>query len=44
MRVRLTVPVKDAKRLKEKIVEGAEKVEEEDWGQEEWEVVSSPFQ
>ncbi|SRR5258708_6389057 len=41
MRVRVTMPTKDGKRLKEKMIEGAEKVEDEDWGQDEWEVVSS---
>ncbi|KAF9513456.1 hypothetical protein BS47DRAFT_1329586 [Hydnum rufescens UP504] len=39
MRVRIVMPTKDGKRLKEKIVEGAEKVEGEEWGQDEWEVV-----
>jgi len=39
MRVRIAMPTKDGKRLKEKVVEGAEKVESEDWGQDEWEVV-----
>ena len=33
------MPTKDGKRIKEKVVEGADKVEDEDWGQEEWEVV-----
>ena len=41
MHVRVTMPTKDGKRLKEKMIEGAEKVEDEDWGQDEWEVVSS---
>ncbi len=40
MRVRVTMPVKDGKRLREQIVEGAEKVEGDEMGQEEWEVVS----
>ncbi|KAF7320136.1 Shwachman-bodian-diamond syndrome protein [Mycena kentingensis (nom. inval.)] len=39
MRVRVTMPTSDGKRLKEKIVEGAEKVEEDEMGQNEWEVV-----
>lgn len=39
MRVRVTMPTKDGKRLREQIVEGAEKVEEDEMGQEEWEVV-----
>jgi hypothetical protein len=33
------MPAKDGKRLKEQIIQGADKVEDEDWG-EEWEVVS----
>lgn len=32
------MPAKDGKRLKEAVLQGAEKVEDEDWG-EEWEVV-----
>jgi len=40
MRVRVTVPTKDGKRLREKILEGAEQVEDEETGQTEWEVVS----
>jgi ribosome maturation protein Sdo1 len=39
MRVRVTMPTADSKRLREKILEGAEKVEDEETGQEEWEVV-----
>lgn len=39
MRVRITMPAKDGKRLKEQITQGADKIEDEDWG-EEWEVVS----
>jgi len=38
MRVRITMPNKDGKRLKEKVVEHAETVEEEEWG-DEWEVI-----
>lgn len=38
MRVRITMPAKDGKRLKESVLQGAEKVEDEDWG-EDWEVV-----
>ncbi|KAG8698918.1 hypothetical protein FRC09_006942 [Ceratobasidium sp. 395] len=37
MRIRITMPSKDGKRLKEQILQGAEKVEDEDWG-EDWEV------
>lgn len=40
MRVRLTMPTKDGKRLKEKILGMAEIVEEDDMGSSEWEVVS----
>jgi len=40
MRVRVTVPTKDSKRLREQILEGAEQVEDEETGQTEWEVVS----
>ena len=39
MRVRITMPSKDAKRCKEKIMQQVEQVEEEDPGQE-WEAVS----
>jgi len=39
MRVRITMPTKDGKRIKEKVIEGADKVEDEDWGQTDWEVV-----
>jgi len=39
MRVRVTVPTKDGKRLREQILEGAEQVEDEETGQTEWEVV-----
>ena len=39
MRVRVTMPTADGKRLKEKVIEGAEKVEEDEMGQTDWEVV-----
>lgn len=39
MRVRVTMPTQDGKRLREKIVEGAEKVEDDEMGQDQWEVV-----
>lgn len=39
MRIRLTMPAKDGKRLKEEILQGVEKVEEDEWS-EEWELVS----
>lgn len=40
MRVRVTMPVADGKRLREKVLEGAEKVEDDEMSQDEWEVVS----
>jgi ribosome maturation protein SDO1 len=44
MRVRITMPTKDGKRLKDQVVANADKVEEDDFGSEEWEVVSDlPF-
>jgi ribosome maturation protein SDO1 len=39
MRVRVSMPTADGKRLREKIIEGAEKIEDDETGQEEWEVV-----
>jgi hypothetical protein len=42
MRVRVSMPTADGKKLREKIREGAEKVEEDEMGQTEWEIVS-PF-
>lgn len=39
--MRVTVPTKDGKRLREQILEGAEQVEEEETGQAEWDVVSA---
>lgn len=41
MRVRVSMPTADSKRLREKIIEGAEKIEDDETGQEEWEVVRS---
>jgi ribosome maturation protein SDO1 len=38
MRIRLTMPAKDGKRIKDKVIPCVEKVEEEDWS-EEWELV-----
>ena len=35
------MPTADGKKLREKITEGAEKVEDDEMGQNEWEVVSS---
>lgn len=43
MRVRVTMPTKDGKRLREQVIEGAEQVEDDDMGQNEWEVVSAVF-
>ncbi len=39
MRVKVSVPVEDRERLKDKILEGAEKVEVDEKSQNEWEVV-----
>jgi ribosome maturation protein SDO1 len=39
MRVKVAVPTADSKRLREKIIEGAEKIEDDETGQEEWVVV-----
>lgn len=39
MRVRITMPSKDGKRLKEKILESADKIEEDEFGQNDWELV-----
>lgn len=41
MRVRITMPSKDGKRLKDKLLALVSKVEDDDWG-EEWELVR-PF-
>jgi len=39
MRVRVTMPSKDGKRLKEKVVELAKTVESDEWTLEEWETI-----
>ncbi|KAK7468494.1 hypothetical protein VKT23_003000 [Stygiomarasmius scandens] len=39
MRVRVTMPNADGKRLREKVLEGAEKVEDDEMGKDEWEVI-----
>lgn len=39
MRVRVTMPAQDGKNLREKIIEGAEKVEDDEMGQDRWEVI-----
>ncbi|KAJ3770217.1 Shwachman-Bodian-diamond syndrome protein [Lentinula raphanica] len=38
MRVRVTVPSSDGQRVREKVLEGAEKVEQDQMGEDEWEV------
>jgi ribosome maturation protein SDO1 len=42
MRVKVAMPTADSKRLREKIIQGAEKIEDDETGQEEWAVVR-PF-
>ena len=44
MRVRITMPTKDGKRLKEQIVVTADTIEEDEFGSDEWEIVSTEFQ
>jgi ribosome maturation protein SDO1 len=39
MRVKVIMPTADSQRLREKIVEGAEKIEDDEIGGEEWTVV-----
>ncbi|KAK7014775.1 hypothetical protein VNI00_019273 [Paramarasmius palmivorus] len=39
MRVRVTMPTADGKRLREKVIEGAETVEDDEMGKDEWEVI-----
>lgn len=39
MRVKVAMPTADSERLREKIIEGAEKIEDDQIGQEEWAVV-----
>lgn len=41
MRVKVTMPSDDGKRIRERIMEGAEKVEADDMGEQQWEVVST---
>ena len=43
MRVRVTMPTEDGKRLREKVIEGAEKIEDDEMGQQQWEVVRDAF-
>lgn len=40
MRVRITMPTKDAKKHKDKIMQLIEDVEDEDWG-DEWELIAA---
>ena len=42
MRIRITMPTKDGKRLKEQITSAADTVEEDDTTSEEWETVRRP--
>jgi ribosome maturation protein SDO1 len=39
MRIRLTMPQKEGKRLKEKVLASAEQVEVDEWTSDEWEAV-----
>ena len=39
MRIKVSLPVADAKLLREKILEGAEKIEHDETMQEDWEAV-----
>ncbi|KAK7688226.1 hypothetical protein QCA50_008596 [Cerrena zonata] len=39
MRVRITMPSEDATRLREKVIEGAEKIENDEMGQQQWEAI-----
>jgi ribosome maturation protein SDO1 len=39
MRIKVSLPVADAKLLREKVLEGAEKVEHDETTQEDWEAV-----
>ena len=43
MRVRVTMPTSFAKKLKEQIQEGADKIEDDEMGQDEWETVTVFF-
>lgn len=40
MRIRITIPVEDGQKLKDKILENVEKVEEDKMGEQQWETVS----
>ena len=42
MRIKVTMPSEDGKRIRERILEGAEKVEADEMGEQQWEVVSYP--
>ena len=41
MRIKVTMPSEDGKRIRERILEGAEKVEADEMGEQQWEAVSS---
>jgi ribosome maturation protein SDO1 len=41
MRVRVSMPAVEGKRLRDKVLEGAEKIEDDEMGQEEWKAVRS---
>lgn len=41
MSIRITLPAKDAKKLKEKIMPSIESVQDEDFGGEEWELLAT---
>jgi len=43
MRIKVSLPVADALKVKEKILEGAEKVELDQTGESDWEVVRPSF-
>lgn len=43
MRIRITMPTKDGKRLKEQVTGAADTVEEDDFTSDEWEVVRPSF-
>ena len=42
MRVKLSIPIANVDEVREKVLQSAEKVEEDITGAKEWEIVSSP--
>lgn len=40
MRIRVTMPIEEGKRLRDKVIETAESIESDKTGQEDWDVVS----